>query len=943
MTLLRRLLLITSVLLISTVATTASNIDSKKSFNIEFEKYVLDNGLEVILHEDHSDPIVAVATLVHVGSSREKPGRTGFAHFFEHMSFNDSENVPRGANRMLIPELGGSRNGGTGFDFTIYYEVVPKDAFEKIMWIDSDRLGYMINTVTKDALEREKQVVKNEKRQRVDNTAYGFTEEVIRKNLYPEGHPYSWTVIGSLPDLQAATLKDVKEFYDKYYGANNTTLVIAGDIDKEEVKASVDKWFSEIRRGPDVEPLTPRQITLNESKKLYMEDNFATLPKLTIVFPVPEKYHEDSYALHILARILSDSKKAPLYLSVVEKHKLAPAVGVENATYELAGDFRITVRANANTDLNLVKAAIEEGLADFEKNGFTDNDLQRIKAQIETSFYSGISTVLNKAFKLSVYNEFTGDPGYITVDANKIINVTKEDVMRVYEKYIKDKNFIMTSFVPKGQTELIVDGSVKAEVYIEEITEEASYEEVSQGEEAVYEKTVTVHDRSEPPLGKTPLMKSPEIWNASLSNGLNVMGIESSEIPLVEFELVIKGGNWFDPIDKPGVANLLSDLMMGGTADRTPSELEEAIGLLGASISVSRNKEELSIWAATLAKNYEATLALVEEILLEPRWDEKEFARLKMELETRLKGSESNPSSIAGVVFPKLLYGDEHIFGKQILSKNVGEITLDDLKESYKKLSPVSASFHVVGDVSKETVLASLEGLSEKWNTPAPAWPEYKLPVQNKGGKVYFVDVPGSRQSIVRVCKLALSSRDDNYNKLSYAIRVLGGGSSSRLFQTLRIEKGYAYSANIDLSNFMEVSPLIVSTSVRSNVTLESLEIIRDLISNYSATFDEEDMEMTKSMIIRSNTTSFESLDAKLNILNNINRRKLSFNYIEESQNDLLDMQLKDFHDIINTYLNEKEMIYVVVGDAATQYDNLEKLGLGKPIKLDIYGNTLEK
>ena len=209
-------------------------IETGEEFTLEYEKFVLDNGLEVILHVDKSDPIVAVATMMHVGSNREKPGRTGFAHFFEHMSFNDSENVPVGANRKMIPEWGGSRNGGTWSDGTVYYEVVPKDAFEKILWIDSDRFGYMINTVTEAALEREKQVVKNEKRQRVDNAPYGYTDEIIRKNLYPEGHPYSWTVIGSLPDLQAATLEDVKEFYNEYYGASNASLVIAGDIDIEE-------------------------------------------------------------------------------------------------------------------------------------------------------------------------------------------------------------------------------------------------------------------------------------------------------------------------------------------------------------------------------------------------------------------------------------------------------------------------------------------------------------------------------------------------------------------------------------------------------------------------------------------------------------------------------------------------------------------------------------
>ncbi len=247
----------------------------EKDFAIDYEKFTLDNGLEVILHQDNSDPIVAVATIMHVGSNREKPGKTGFAHFFEHMSFNDSENVPVGANRKMIPEWGGSRNGGTSNDYTVYYEVVPKDAFEKILWIDSDRFGYMINTVTKAALEREKQVVKNEKRQRVDNAAYGYTDEIIRSNLYPEGHPYNWTVIGSLPDLQAATIEDVKEFHNQYYGASNATLVIAGDIDFEETKTLVEKWFGEIPSGPEVESLQPQPVTLAETKSLYFEDNFA--------------------------------------------------------------------------------------------------------------------------------------------------------------------------------------------------------------------------------------------------------------------------------------------------------------------------------------------------------------------------------------------------------------------------------------------------------------------------------------------------------------------------------------------------------------------------------------------------------------------------------------------------------------------------------------------
>ncbi len=391
-----------------------SDSSSTAEFTIDYEKFILDNGLEVILHEDHSDPIVAVATMMHVGSNREKPGKTGFAHFFEHMSFNDSENTPVGANRKLIPEWGGERNGGTWNDGTVYYEVVPKDAFEKILWIDSDRFGYMINTVTEEALEREKQVVKNEKRQRVDNAPYGYTDEIIRKNLYPEGHPYNWTVIGSLPDLQSATLDDVKEFYEKYYGASNGSLVIAGDIDIEETKELVKKWFGEIRKGPEVAPLEAKPVSLEKSKSLYFEDNFAKLPELRMIFPTVERYHKDTYALDILGQLLSGSKKSPLYKVLVEEKKLAPNPVTFQRSNEIAGEFNFIIRANADKDLDSVKTAINEGLARFEKDGFTDNELKRIKAELETQLYQGFSTVLNKAFQLVQDNEFKGDPGYIS-------------------------------------------------------------------------------------------------------------------------------------------------------------------------------------------------------------------------------------------------------------------------------------------------------------------------------------------------------------------------------------------------------------------------------------------------------------------------------------------------------------------------------------------------
>jgi len=921
------------------------DVNTKQGFKIDYEKYVLENGLEVILHEDHSDPIVAVATLMHVGSSKEVKGRTGFAHFFEHMSFNDSENVPRGANRKVIPEWGGMRNGGTWSDGTIYYEVVPTDAFEKILWIDSDRLGYMINTVTTEALEREKQVVKNEKRQNYDNVPYGYTREVIKANLYPENHPYNWTVIGSLPDLQAATLEDVKEFYNKHYGANNATLVIAGDINIEETKVLVDKWFGEIRKAEVDKSLEPMPVTLEVTKSLFHEDNFAKLPELRMVFPTVEEYNNDTYALNVLAEILSGNKKSPLYKIIVEEKQLAPSVDTYQSSEELAGEFIFNIRANANTDLDDVKAAIEEGLANFEANSFTDNDLNRVKAQIETGLYQGMSTALNKAFQLATYNEYAGDPGYISTEAEKMQSVSREDIINVYNKYIKNKNYVMTSFVPKGQIELIVEGAEKAEIWVEENKATAEHEKVSQGKEAEYEKTKSKYDRSEPEFGELPLFSAPEVWHDELANGIKIYGIENSEVPLVTFDIFIKGGHWLDSKEKSGTANLLSSLLMEGTQNKTPEELEEAIDLLGASIDIYSGKEETVITASCLSRNFDATLSIIEEIILEPRWDEKEFVRLKQKLQTGLKGAEANARFISGNVYDKLLYGEDHILGTASYGtlETVQKIELSDLKDYYNSnFSPNISTFHVVGDVNQERVKNSLASIVTKWESKDVEIPEFVLPENNRGENVYFVDIPGSRQSIIRSGYVAISKSSDDYNNFDYANEILGGGSSGRLFQLLRIEKGFTYGAYSFLGSTLEKGPFTAYTSVRSNATLESLQLMREMMENYASNFGEKEMEITKTKLIKENTRAYESLDAKLGILHDMGKYGYHKNYLVSNQQELLNMTLEDFHKIINKYIDESQMLYLIVGDAETELKNVNKLGYGNAKMLDIFGNKID-
>ncbi len=909
-------------------------------FSIPFEEFTLDNGLHVVLHADHSDPIVAVATIMHVGSSRERPGRTGFAHFFEHVSFNDSENVPVGANRKMIPELGGTRNGGTSSDMTIYYEVVPKDAFEKILWIDSDRLGFMINTLTEAALEREKQVVKNEKRQRVDNAPYGHTQTVQRAALYPEDHPYHATVLGSLDDLQNATLDDVQSFYTRLYGANNATLVIAGDIDVEATRERVDYWFGEIRRGPEVNAPYPRPVFLEASRSLMHEDNFATLPELHIVFPTVEQYHEDHYALDILAQLLAGTKTAPLYEVVVEEQQLAPAVSVRHTAAEIAGELVIRVRANAGTDLDTVRAAVDTGFARFERDGVDAVALERALVRAERSLHDQLGSVLDKASVLAEFSAFTGDPGYISTVAARTLAVTAADVTDVYDRYVKGRASITTSFVPRGQPDLAVEGAEPAMVVEETIVHGAEVA-VSQGDEATSLRTRTEADRSEPPLGEPPLVSTPPVWRTTLTNGLEVYGIEATEDALVAFDLTIPGGQLADPSGKTGVGGLLAALMLEGTATRTPAELEEAIDLFGARLRVTAGREFIRLSGSTLARTFESTMALVEEVMVAPRWDERAFARVQQELATRLRDQAGDPTAIANHVFERVLYGADHAFADppEGTLGSVSNIELNDLKTYFASVvSPTQASVHVAGAVSRERVEGALASLADSWaarpvDLPAqPAPPPVARPV------VYFVDVPGATQSVLQVGRLALSATDPDYRRLEFANERLGGNSSGRLFQLLRIEKGYTYGASSGLVETLEVAPWAARTSVRANVTLESLELVRDQIREYAATFTAEDVEVTKNQIIKSNTRAFESLSAKLDVLRRMSRYGLSADFVEADQEALLAMQLEDFREVIETHLPESQMIYVVVGDAQTQLAPMADLGYGEPLLLDVDG-----
>ena len=917
----------------------------EKPLAIDYKKVTLDNGLDVIMHQDKSDPIVAVAILIHAGSNREKPGRTGFAHFFEHMLFQKSENVGSGEFFKNINEWGGTMNGGTWTDGTIYFEVVPKDALEKVLWMESDRMGYFINSVDKASLEGEKPVVKNEKRQRVDNVPFGHTNYVIGKALYPEGHPYNWQVIGELEDLNQATLDDVKEFYELYYGPNNATLVVTGDFEQEATLNMVKKYFGEIpKRGID-QPIGPKPVTLSETIKLYHEDDYASLPELRMTWPTVENYHPDSWALNALGEILSTGKRAPLYKAVVEKHSYAPNASAYHSALELAGTFTVRVRGNRGVDLDSVQAAVLEGMAQFEKDGVNPKDLDRIKAKLETDFYGSISSVLNKAFQLASYNEFTGSPDFIKKDIENIKQVSAEDIMRVYKQYIKGKAHIMTSFVPKGQGELIVSESEKATVKEEPITPNTETALAETEPTPAVVKTASSFDRSiAPPFGAAPMLSVPEIWTGALANGMKAYGIVANEVPLVNFSIRLEGGHLFDTPEKNGVANLVTDLMMEGTQQKTPEELEDAIGQLGARINITVSPTYITLSANCLARNYAATVALVEEILTQPRWDTKEFERIKKAAITLTRQRDTNPNSIARMVMAKKLYGENSILGLPVSGtiESIEGITLDDLKGYYQAyFSPSVAKFHVAGDVSQQEALAQLESLAKNWKAKEVTVPKpTHLPVPEKP-QVFFVDVPNAKQSVIGITRFTMPRNDADYFPLTVANYMLGGSTSGLFFQILREEKGYTYGARSSSVAGKDISRWQAASSVRSNVTKESMDTFKEIITGYRSDYSEEYLRKTKSALIKSNTRNYETLSQLIGILHNISTYELPMDYLNQQQQTLQAITLSDVQGLINEYIDLSKMVYVVVGDKATQFDRLSVEGEGNPILVDKYGEVV--
>ena len=906
--------------LVAVVAAFASCKSGNDGMHIDYEEYTLDNGLKVVLHEDHSDPIVAQAIAFHVGSAREKEGKTGFAHFFEHMLFQRSENLPRNAFFNKIADMGGTFNGGTSNDVTVYYECVPRDALEKILWMESDRMGFFINTVTQSGLEREIDVICNEKRQTEVNNAYGMMDDVMSKNFFPKKHPYSWTVIGEFEDIKSATVEDVKEFYANYYVPSNATLCLAGDFDSKEAKALIEKYFAEIPSHP-VEKPAVWDVQLDQTKKLYYEDQFASMPAVEICWSGVADGHEDEAAISAFCSLFGRGKNSPLYKNIVEKN-LAPRASASNGTRESAGQISISTTAYPGVDIDLIMAAVEQAMADFEANGVDEEELATLKAENETSAYRRLGSVLGKAQMLARSNEFYGKADQFIDDIADFNKVTAEDVMRVYNKYVKGQNYVAVVAVPQGQVELAIEGSEPAKLIMEDQSKQTMKSVAGAIVDDDYEHTPSKIDRSVEPayLPNPPKTNIPAIWRTQLANGIEIAGITQNEIPMVNLTIAIDGGSLLDPAGKRGVASINASMMNEGTAEHTAVELEQALRKLGASARVSSGTKSTNITVSSLTKNLPAVMDIVYEMITKPGFDEAAFGRAVKTEKSSIRSAHTSITSLGSRAATTLWLGD-CVYTDFTTDESIDAITLDDIKAYYATLTPKNTHIDIAGDINLPEVKKALAVLA-KWDGPEVAVPEITIG-QNAAPGTYFIDFPGSKQSYIYIIGPGKKISEPDYYQLEVLNEKLGAGSAGRLFEVLRLQRGYTYGASSGFTSNLETGYFHAASSVQGSSTKESVALFKEIIDDFGGEYTQAKLDGVKDSMLRSNASAFETSASLVSLLSRIRNYNLPDNYVAKEEDVVNAMTLEDIKARAAEYLDVDKMVIVVVGDAATQLKNV--------------------
>jgi len=880
--------------------------------SIAFEKYLLPNGLQVILHEDHSLPMVGVNVWYHVGSKNEEPGRTGFAHLFEHVMFEGSKNHNKNFFEPL-QKVGAIINGSTTEDRTNYYENLPSSYLELALWLEADRMGFLLDALDQKRFDTQRDIVKNERRQRYENTPYGMAYLLLRPALYPEPHPYNWPVIGSMEDLSAASLDDVKEFFKTYYAPSNASLAIAGDIDREAVKKLVEKHFGDLPPGKAITRVGRMDAPRRGEVRIETSDK-VQLPRLYLTYPSLPMFETDEAAMEVLAAVMGDGKSSRMYRTLVYEKQIARDVRVMNWQHEITGEFHIQATAAPGKTLEEVQAVIEDEIEKIKREPPTEREVQRSRNRILSNHVRALEHFGSRADQLNHYNIFSGDPNKLNTDLERYKAVTTEEISRAAAKYL-GRDRVRLAVLPEKPGKAL--------------------------ESAL--------DRSQMPAGAQPRAFVPPMpRREKLANGLNVLFVERHELPVVAMELILRAGSITDPEDRPGLAHMVAAILPEGTKSRTSQEIADEMEFLGSHLETASGREYASITAETLTEQWERALEIVADVTQNPTFPDNEIERIRKERLTDLRRIMDDPNAISQRASRAIIYGPRSLYGHPLTGTidSVSVMTKTELVSHFKAhYGPEDSTLIVVGDATRDQIMKAAEKLFGGWKrqstkTTKEAASAAKPPT--RGTTIYLADKPGAAQSIIRSGHLTIPRHDPDYFTMTFLNYVFGGHPTARLFMNLRQDKGYSYGYYSQVEWVTGPSVLFAGGSVQTAVTKESVvETIKEFLDlRENRPVSHEEFNATRDGMFRAFPSQFETLGQMVAQLSRIAQFGLPDDYYATLIPKLEAIKLEDMHRVAGKRIDPEHLAILVVGDAKVVEPRLRELGL-PIVKVDAEGNEI--
>ncbi len=883
---------------------------------VKYDQYRLSNGLTVILVEDHSVPIVGVNVNYQVGSKNETPGHTGFAHLFEHMMFQGSKNYNDDYFKPL-QSVGAFVNGGTNTDRTRYLETVPSAYLERALWMEADRMGFLLDALTQERLSNQISVVQNERRQRYENSPYGTVYEKMMAVLYPPNHPYHWTTIGSMADLQAASLEDVREFFKTYYAPNNASLCIVGDFAPAKTKKMVEKYFGAIPPGPPVSrlgtwvPELPGEVTLDIQDRV-------RLPRTYVAWHTSPWYSQDDAAMDVFGSILGGGRTSRLYKKLVYDMQIAQEAYAYNDASQIAGHFQMVLTPRPGHTLSEVENAAFEVLNDSLKNGITQKELDREVTSRTARYVRSMQSVggfSSLSDRMNGYYHYLGKPDYFRQDLQRYIDLTPETVNAAARHYLNG-NRLIARVHPAGKTAPSTsDAAVKL-------------------------------DRSVMPgRGEQSAFKLPRRQRFTLSNGLDVVLVEQHEVPLVEFRMLVRGGSSVDPADRHGLASLTASMLREGAAGMSSQDIDEAVEGLGARLHVGADFDAVEAGLSALRTNLDPSLELFSNVLVHPDFPAAELDRIK---KTRLVGfqqAKDQPRELGQVAFLKVLYG-ERAYGHppEGTENGVGATAIDDVKGYWARYGvPSNATLVVAGDVTRGDIEPRLEKAFGGWKGGEA--PRIDLPgVKQHGSRtIYLVNKKGAAQSFIMCGHLGVPRNAADYPAIRLVNDVLGGDASARLFMNLREDKGYTYGAYSTFRFRRSSGPFLAYASVATNVTAPAVKEFVGEIRGIAGDrpVSEKELDFSRGGLTNNYAQDFETPGQVAGRVADAILYGLPSDALETLPARIQALTLEQARAAAAKYILPDHLAIVVVGDRDSVKPELEKLNLGPVVELDENGDRV--